>query len=372
MPIIASEAAKHTAPSAVHGVGSRASSAAHTIAPSTAMYSVTGTAIPSASSCGQNHTSRPRHAATTTPAATSRPVLRRTSGISAARKNRWAIRNADSPSRNDISHHGSASRKSPAAENTSAAISRRRSRGTGCQHAATASSTAVSAFTAGCNTNCPVSSAPAGTRRAVTIRNNPYATPAASAATHSAVVWRRAYGVAMSNSGPVSAAKPGVDPTLLKVLEAVPFQIRTDDGVAALRQQFRDLPRRPVYPEVLSEDRRIDGPAGPIPVRLYRPPNTGDRRLPVVVFLHGGGWSIGDLDSYDGTAREHAAVAEALVVSVDYRLAPEHPYPAAVEDCWAAVRWTAAHAAELGGDPARIAVAGDSAGGNLSAVMALL
>jgi len=176
----------------------------------------------------------------------------------------------------------------------------------------------------------------------------------------------------MSNSGPVSAAKPGVDPTLLKVLEAVPFQIRTDDGVAALRQQFRDLPRRPVYPEVLSEDRRIDGPAGPIPVRLYRPPNTGDRRLPVVVFLHGGGWSIGDLDSYDGTAREHAAVAEALVVSVDYRLAPEHPYPAAVEDCWAAVRWTAAHAAELGGDPARIAVAGDSAGGNLSAVMALL
>lgn len=159
---------------------------------------------------------------------------------------------------------------------------------------------------------------------------------------------------------------------MLKVLEAVPFQIDTRAGVAALRQQFRDLPRQPVYPEVLSEDRTVDGPAGPVPVRLYRPPHSADRRLPVVVFLHGGGWTFGDLDSYDGTAREHAALADALVVSVEYRLAPEHPYPAAVQDCWAAVQWAAAHADEVGGDPTRIAVAGDSAGGNLSAVMALL
>ncbi|MGV0803654.1 alpha/beta hydrolase fold domain-containing protein, partial [Mycolicibacterium elephantis] len=77
---------------------------------------------------------------------------------------------------------------------------------------------------------------------------------------------------------------------------------------------------------------------------------------PVVVYLHGGGWSVGDLDSYDGTARMHAVGAGAVVVSVDYRLAPEHPYPAAVDDAWAATRWVGQHAAELGADPARLAV----------------
>jgi acetyl esterase/lipase len=90
------------------------------------------------------------------------------------------------------------------------------------------------------------------------------------------------------------------------------------------------------------------------------------------VFYHGGGWAIGDLDTHDPVARAHAVGAEAIVVSVDYRLAPEHPYPQGVDDSWAALQWVGEHAAELGGDPKRIAVAGDSAGGNISAVMAQL
>ncbi len=163
-----------------------------------------------------------------------------------------------------------------------------------------------------------------------------------------------------------------MDAILLKVLEAVPFQLTTAGGVAASRQRFRDLPRRQVHPDVRTEDRTIAGPAGPIPIRVYRPPMDSEATLPVVVFLHGGGWSVGDLDTYDGDARNHAVGAGAVVVTVDYRLAPEHPYPAAVEDAWAATQWAAAHAEELGADPDRLAVAGDSAGGNLAAVVAQL
>jgi acetyl esterase/lipase len=148
--------------------------------------------------------------------------------------------------------------------------------------------------------------------------------------------------------------------------------LTTDGGVEASRQRFRDLPRRQVHHDVRTEDRTIDGPAGPIPIRVYRPPMDSEATLPVVVFLHGGGWSVGDLDTYDGDARNHAVGAGAVVVSVDYRLAPEHPYPAAVEDAWAATQWAAAHAEELGTDPDRLAVAGDSAGGNLAAVVAQL
>jgi acetyl esterase len=170
----------------------------------------------------------------------------------------------------------------------------------------------------------------------------------------------------------VAEEKPAVDAILLKVLEAVPFQLTTDGGVEASRQRFRDLPRRPVHPDVRTDNRTIDGPAGPIPIRVYRPPTDSEATLPIILFLHGGGWSVGDLDTYDGDARNHAVGAGAVVVSVDYRLAPEHPYPAAVEDAWAATQWAAAHAEELGADPGRLAVAGDSAGGNLAAVVAQL
>lgn len=167
---------------------------------------------------------------------------------------------------------------------------------------------------------------------------------------------------------------PALDAILQKVLEAVPFQLTADGGAEAARQRFRDLPRMPVHPDVRTEDRTVPGPDGPIPLRLYWPPEVTDSVAPppVVLFFHGGGWVVGDLDTYDGTAREHAVGAGALVVSVDYRLAPEHPFPAAVDDVWAATRWLAEHAEELGADPKRLAVAGDSAGGNLAAVVAQL
>lgn len=162
--------------------------------------------------------------------------------------------------------------------------------------------------------------------------------------------------------------RPAIDPILLKVLDAVPFQMSLDDGVEAARQRLRDLPRRPVHPEVRVEDRTIDGPAGPLAIRIYWPPTTSV--LPAVVFFHGGGFVLGDLDTHDGTCRQHAVGAGAVVVSVAYRLAPEHPYPAAVDDAWAATEWVAAHGEEIGADAERLAVAGDSAGGTLAAVVA--
>jgi acetyl esterase len=125
------------------------------------------------------------------------------------------------------------------------------------------------------------------------------------------------------------------------------------------------------YPDPLAAiaDRSIPGPAGPIPVRVYTPQE--QQPLPVVVYFHGGGWVIGGIDTHDATCQQLATAVPAVVVSVDYRLAPENPFPAAVDDCLAATRWVHDQAAELGADPSRLAVAGDSAGGNLAAVVSL-
>ena len=115
-------------------------------------------------------------------------------------------------------------------------------------------------------------------------------------------------------------------------------------------------------------DRAVPGPGGDLPVRVYRP-REGEA-LPVLVYFHGGGWVAGNLDTHDGTCRALANRVPCVVVAVDYRLAPEHKFPAAVEDAHAALRWVAGHAGAIGGDPRRVAVGGDSAGGNLATVVA--
>jgi acetyl esterase/lipase len=170
------------------------------------------------------------------------------------------------------------------------------------------------------------------------------------------------------------AVRPDIDPTLKALLDAVPLQFDVNDGVEVARSLLRQLKAPPeMLPDLRIENRAVGhGDLTDIPVRIYWPPTAGEAPLPVVVFYHGGGWSIGDLETHDPIARAHAVGADAIVISVDYRLAPEHPFPAGVDDCWAALQWVGEHAAALGGDPARIAVAGDSAGGNLSAVMAQL
>jgi acetyl esterase len=111
------------------------------------------------------------------------------------------------------------------------------------------------------------------------------------------------------------------------------------------------------------------GPGGPMALRIYKP--SRDTNLPVVVFFHGSGFVLCSLDSHDLICRQLCKASGAIIVSVDYRLAPEHKFPAASDDCLAATRWVGDHAREFGGDPARIALAGDSAGGNLAAATAL-
>ncbi len=171
-----------------------------------------------------------------------------------------------------------------------------------------------------------------------------------------------------------ATSRPGIDPTMQSVLDTFQFKFTVDDGVEVAREQMRALKPPPeALPAMRIEEREIGfGDITDIPVRIYWPPIPEHDNLPVVVFYHGAGWSIGDLDTHDAVARAHAVGSEVIVVSVDYRLAPEHPWPAGIDDAWAALRWVGQHAAELGGDPARMAVAGDSAGGNISAVMAQL
>jgi len=145
-----------------------------------------------------------------------------------------------------------------------------------------------------------------------------------------------------------------------------------DLGPVEARKAFEGM-RMPFPGEPVAriENRSIAGPGGAVPVRIYTPQDA-TARAPAVVYFHGGGWVIGSPDTHDNLCRAIANRARAVVVSVDYRLAPEHRFPAAAEDCYAAAHWVAGHGAELGVDGERIAVAGDSAGGNLAAVVALM
>ena len=131
------------------------------------------------------------------------------------------------------------------------------------------------------------------------------------------------------------------------------------------REMYRTM--QPEAPEI-EVGAVLDTDADGVPVRVYQP--VGEGPFPVVMMFHGGGWVIGDLTTADGQSREVCRQVEAVVISVDYRLAPEHPFPAAADDCYAATLWAARNARRYRGDPGRLALAGDSAGGNLAAVVA--
>ena len=145
-----------------------------------------------------------------------------------------------------------------------------------------------------------------------------------------------------------------------------PITAMTPEEARALYRMMRPLNDGLAVGEVL--ERGIPGPSGEVPLRIYRPQSAGPH--PVLLYLHGGGWVIGDLDTADAACRDLCATAGCLVASVDYRLAPEHRFPAAVDDCYAALEWVAGNGDELGGN-GRLAVTGESAGGNLAAVLCL-
>lgn len=156
----------------------------------------------------------------------------------------------------------------------------------------------------------------------------------------------------------------GADPDAPRLIDLPP---------AAGREMYRamanmlDLQGVPIGK---TEDRAIPGPAGDIPIRIYTPV-AGGGTGPALVYYHGGGWVIGDLDTHDALCRTLANEAGCKVIAVHYRLAPEHPFPASFDDAFAAVKWVEANSSEIGIDPNRIAVAGDSAGGNLAAAVCL-
>ena len=168
-----------------------------------------------------------------------------------------------------------------------------------------------------------------------------------------------------------------VDPQIQQVIDALTasnFKSVHEQTPAEARTQYeRMIEARGIAPAPVAgvEDRSIPGPAGDLPVRIYHP-DLDAPALPGLVYYHGGGHVIGNLDTHDSVARNLCNGAGYVVVSVDYRLAPEHKFPAAAEDAFAAVRWCAAHGADIGIDSRRIAVGGDSAGGNLAAVAALM
>jgi acetyl esterase len=171
-----------------------------------------------------------------------------------------------------------------------------------------------------------------------------------------------------------------LDGDAARVLEIVrlsgrpPFETVSPIEARALFLGGREILSPAPAPVAETRELAIAGPGGGhLPLRLYRAAGTAaGASLPALVFFHGGGWVVGDLESYDAMCRHLANAARCAVVAVDYRLAPEHKFPAAVEDCVAATEWVATNGAALGVDAARLAVGGDSAGGNLAAVVSLL
>jgi acetyl esterase len=170
-----------------------------------------------------------------------------------------------------------------------------------------------------------------------------------------------------------------LDPDTQIVLDMIrlagrpPFETLTPAEAREAYANSRKVLQPPREDVAETRDTTIPGPLGDIPLRLYRPSGTdASDVLPALVYYHGGGWLLGDLDSHDVACRRFANAARCRVISVDYRMAPEHKFPAAVDDCAAATRWVVEQAASLGVDPAKVAVGGDSAGGNLAAVMALM
>ncbi|KUI01172.1 esterase [Mycolicibacterium acapulense] len=165
-----------------------------------------------------------------------------------------------------------------------------------------------------------------------------------------------------------------LDPQIAPLIEALdsgfpPVHTMTGaEARAAIRSRF--VAPAQSEPVAAVEDLEVAGPDGPIAVRVYRPEST--EPLPVLVYAHGGGFVFCDLDSHDGLCRNLANLVPAVVVSVAYRLAPEHKWPAAAEDVYAVAQWAAGDAPRLGGDPNRVVVGGDSAGGNLATVTALM
>ncbi|MFI0470723.1 alpha/beta hydrolase [Saccharopolyspora sp. 5N102] len=164
---------------------------------------------------------------------------------------------------------------------------------------------------------------------------------------------------------------PAVDPeiqTLLDTADTGVFPVYGLDAVLADPQRYallRAHPDTPVDDQVKVRDLYVPGPGGQLRLRVYRPDIPED--LPMILYVHGGAYTYGSPEAEEGRSLRYARDARAVVVSVDYRLAPEHPYPAGADDAYAALTWIAANPAELGGDPARIAVAGGSAGGNIAA-----
>jgi acetyl esterase len=154
---------------------------------------------------------------------------------------------------------------------------------------------------------------------------------------------------------------------MLALQDTPAHEVPVDQARAGHEAETRELSGEG-EPVAEVRDLEIDAACGGIPVRVYVP--EGERPLPVVCYLHGGGWVLGSVGSFDTVVRALTNASGAIVVSVEYRLAPEHPYPAGLEDALCVVRWLRANAGELGGDPDRLAVAGDSAGGNLAAVVA--